>query len=301
MKPLSTVVAHINIITQQVKNGGILAVGAGAYRAPSLSQIANGLFRLLFLLFLSATAFGTTVVVLINSGQIVAAFDSKVQFVDRPAEVMCKIDRIENLFWLKTGINLDDRGVIERAYRRGRSIIETNRILGETMPASIQSSLREFERLQPNEYRLFMTRPKKTVGITLFGMENHIPVVAAIAFAITEIKGGEISIQMTRQESSDGIKCCGGDPGRAHLFVDGYFDAIIADTNRNPRWGNDFVSDAKRFLQLEIDESPVAVGPPIRIMKIDSKGPRWVQNSEGCDTGNIPKEPIPNPAAGLRR
>ena len=54
--------------------------------------------------------------------------------------------------------------------------------------------------------------------------------------------------------------------------------------------GDDLVQMVGLFIQLEIDDVPEKVGPPITILKIDDTGPRWIQNGESCNIGKIPKD-----------
>jgi hypothetical protein len=52
------------------------------------------------------------------------------------------------------------------------------------------------------------------------------------------------------------------------------------------RWRTtDLASLVSKFVQLEIDEKPEQVGPPIRVLQIDAKGARWIQHGEGCRIG----------------
>jgi hypothetical protein len=50
-------------------------------------------------------------------------------------------------------------------------------------------------------------------------------------------------------------------------------------------------SEINYLIQMEIKAVPEKVGPPARILTIDSTGPRWMQHSEGCNIGVPGEEP----------
>jgi hypothetical protein len=69
-------------------------------------------------------------------------------------------------------------------------------------------------------------------------------------------------------------------------FTAGVDSAIRKDNAKNA--GRKTVlsgAEMNRLIQLEIDQDPDRVGLPIRILRIDSNGPRWIQNGEDCNLG----------------
>jgi hypothetical protein len=44
----------------------------------------------------------------------------------------------------------------------------------------------------------------------------------------------------------------------------------------------DPVTVARKLIEVEIEASPDAVGPPITILQVDKNGPTWISNDSGC-------------------
>jgi hypothetical protein len=133
---------------------------------------------------------------------------------------------------------------------------------------------------------MFMKQGNGRTEFIFFGMEKEMPVVAWVAFLAGEDANGQIKVSVSRVHADDALACPEHAP--ACGFAVGSNKAIRSYMAKN-FWGDDLVGDVGRFLQLEIDAVPAEVGPPIRILKIDSDGPHWVQNGEGCNIGDIPK------------
>jgi hypothetical protein len=293
VKPPIAVIADINVVVNSVKNSTILTVGHYVNSPIGPSKVARYAFAVgVFLLASVSTTAQTSIAVFRNSTEIIAGSDSKQGlFNSGGSAVVCKVNRLGYLFWSVAGLSGDFiSNIVATASAHSMSIRHTAEVFASIAPEAFQEALGRLRLSSPNDYATFMIHDHGKIDIIFFGMEGKekIPVVIRLPFVASEIFRQIILVTASPIEAEEAPACMNN--ATACGFAVGYNRAIASYTVHNPGWGRDLVGDVKRFVQLEIDEVPDNVGPPIRILIIDGKGPHWIQNGEGCDIGVPNKE-----------
>ncbi len=254
-------------------------------RQPQISK------RFLFALFVffgisPVLSANTTIVVYRNATTIFVAADSKSHPTTMP---LCKIRALGNgIFWAYDGpIGQGYAKTISSG--RGKSIRSTVEAFGKAFPPQMAAGLERLRSRSPERYRDLMGQDNAAIDFSFFGMEGKIPSVAFITFRAHD-RGRKIEVQKVGDAAFFVDRMCPPPTDVCGVPI-GYTDAIDAYMAKNPEWmKGDLANTVGKFVQLEIDAEPDWVGPPIRILKIDRKGPHWIQNGEGCNIGNIPKD-----------
>jgi hypothetical protein len=298
LKPRMSLIVYVDIPQGGVKHSRILAV---RHRAKGTSirdtKIAKLLLIVAFFLgmFPPSVLAWTTIAVYRDRTTVIVAADSKIgAFNGYRERVVCKIYRTGNLFWSLTGLSADYyETLVSEASAKSHSFRGTVEGFESIAPPAMRDGFIKLKITSPLDYKAFMEgKNPGSIDFAFFGMEGKIPFIAIVGFRAVEIQGvigvskvGDLFYE--EPACPDGKSVCGNAIGN--------FKAILGYQSANPTWSTDLVSGVRKFVQLEIDAVPDAVGPPIRILKIDSKGPRWIQNGEGCDIG------VPSKANNLLR
>lgn len=221
----------------------------------------------------------TSIVVYKNSTQIIAGTDSKARKLDGSSFKVCKISREGKLFWAMSGTSAEIRPVIIASRKDTTTIRQVVENFCSIFPPAWTHALEQNRAASPKDFKHFMQIDGGIEKFIFFGMDKKTPVVAYVGIAATEDSKHRLTIQVNKDirdtlcESDE----CG--------FMIGDDEAIRRDIAK--RGGlNEFTgAEIQRLIQLEIDDDPERVGPPIRILQIDADGPRWTLNGEGCHTG----------------
>jgi hypothetical protein len=250
----------------------------------TVSRSAISLLLLLFILTTGVSNAQTSIAVYRNSTEIIAGSDSKQMTPSGRPIVACKVNRIGDLFWSVGGLSANYSRVIAEARGSSRSIHETVEQFSKLAPPAFQKGLTELRTSLPKRYPFVMEHARH-ISFIFFGMENNIPVVDNVIFKAEENSKHVVTVSVVSVDFYDSPIClptpeiCG--------FAAGITDAIVSYLATH-KFGKDLLDDVKRSVQMEIDADPAEVGPPLRILKIDSQGPLWIQNGEGCKVGNVP-------------
>jgi hypothetical protein len=291
VKPLMTVIADIYIAQCAIEGRCVFPIGKCAESATVRhTKITKFFFVFMLFLVISSNSFArTTVAVYRNKTMVVAGVDSKSSaFNGYTEKSVCKISRSGEMFWSFSGPSSGDYSkMIYDASINSKSFRQTVASFERIAPPIMERSLIQLRRQSPLDYRKFMDGGREMI-FAFFGMERQIPFVSIVDFQAMEIQDS-INVSKVLERVYDEADCPGGDTVCGNTI--GTFKAILSYQSANPTWGDDLIRGVRNLVQLEIDDRPDSVGPPIRILKIDSKGPRWIQSGEGCDTGDIPKEP----------
>lgn len=228
----------------------------------------------------------TAIAVFKNSTEIAAGSDSKIGHLNGPSTTMCKVYRLNNLFWSAAGMVGDYDKIIKVANQNNASIRSTVEKFTEIAPPILRRGLIKLRATSVPGYKRFMESDRGKFEFIFFGMENGIPIVAKVAFRATEDTEGAIKVSVLLSAIIDGpcdlnTIACGFTAGN---------DKAVWSYLASHQMGDDLVQMVGLFIQLEIDDVPEKVGPPITILKIDDTGPRWIQNGESCNIGKIPKD-----------
>lgn len=274
---------------RQIANGFVVVFGARtAYILAATSKFTAAL--VLFLTVGVGNSFAqTTIIVMRNATEIVAGSDSKARSPDGSTVTACKVRRVGSIFWSVSGSNSDNLAeMVTFIYKQTRTFHKTVERFSTFVPPKLQIPFDNLRKSSPRDYAWLLRHAAEGINVTFFGMERGIPMVASVAFDLKVDSRKPIIISLRKPPKFyDGAVCpnyknvCGA--------ATGYYEHIRSDI-RAYDWHVDMAPDIRSLIQKEIDTEPVEVGPPIRILKIDRKGPHWIQNGEGCNIGNIPKD-----------
>jgi hypothetical protein len=139
------------------------------------------------------------------------------------------------------------------------------------------SFLVEMKRLQaedPDSFKYAIRDPGPQLSVAFAQMENGVPLFA--------IRGFEYSDGLSPRVESSRADCPGMEcPDGNRIEYMGKQNAIKAYFATHGRESIDPLVLARKLVELEIEDEPSSVGPPIAILRLDSSGATWI--SHGCD------------------
>jgi hypothetical protein len=228
-------------------------------------------------IFCAALSAQTAIAVFRNSTEIVAGSDSRGNKQGGGSVVLCKVHRLRNLYWSEAGLSADVSKVVAKASAGGATIRQTAERFSKLMVPEIESGMQELRTTEPATFDHFMNVDGGVWSYIFYGMEKGTPVVAQVNFHAAAddhlVKAAALYKVLDEPTCSKPEIPCG--------FTAGY-DREMKMYAALGRKTDDLVGTVRTIVQLEIDAVPDKVGPPLRILKIDSRGPQWIQNSEGC-------------------
>jgi hypothetical protein len=228
------------------------------------------------------SAFATTIVVIRTAKFILIAADSKPTWRGGPpgAPVVCKIYRSGDFYFAIGGIEHDGarsfyvKDLVADGFKSASNF--------EARVANAQRGISdrflvEMKRLQaedPDSFKFTTADPGPQLSVAFAQMESGVPLFAVRGFEYH-------SAPRPRVESSQ-LDCPGVECPAGRIEFMGKHRAIDAYAAGHDVWRMDPVVLARTLVELEIQDEPSSVGPPIAILKIDSSGPTWISNECGC-------------------
>lgn len=245
------------------------------------------LTALLYLVLLAPVIHGQTsivaargpneVVIGADSKRKISEFDPKGTLVGVTSTLACKIQKANGFYFGCSGPcgELDVASIIVRASRGPASIQRKVEILVPQVEAALNNFLAH---KSPNALRLYVNKPT-ALQLLFVGIQNRLPLILGVDFhyrksdAAVFVEAGEIRI-------------CGATSDACTHLVIGRTDAI---SNFSRKKGSmDYLArvqpvvGVERLIQMEIDEEPDDVGPPIDILRITKRGARWIRRKRQC-------------------
>jgi len=232
--------------------------------------------------------FGTCIVAIRTPNEIILGADSLRRYGDGCAEVVCKIGREGNIVFAVAGFlgALDDEAqknlqvnipeIVGESIRLGFGIADS---LGN-IKLAIENGLAEYIRGCPNDDQSKVLAGLKDHGIEVVvcGMENDCPNLSAIELKLKSPFEIDFGVQIL-----DNIGV--GDEGPVPYFA-GFCAKYKAG---GVDLSGERVQNVRRLIQMEImlhekrEKKDRWVGPPIRIVRVDSSGIRWESGDEVCN------------------
>jgi hypothetical protein len=237
---------------------------------------------LLAILLSPMSALATTIVVVRTAGFIVIAADSKATWRGTPgAPAVCKIYRSGDFYFAIGGLDHDGaRGFYVKDLvadgAKSASLFE-DRVARAQQEISPRFLVR-MNRLRAEDFDSFkieMTDPGPQLSVAFAQMENGVPLFAVRGFEYFD--GPPARVELSRDD------CPGTDcPSGRQIEYMGKRKAIETYSASHDVWNMDPAVLARKFVELEIQDEPAVVGPPIAILRLDSSGATWISNGCGC-------------------
>lgn len=277
------VAANLNIILRNIKDVSTHFFNKNCpFRIPTHVVKMAATLTSVFACMVPLLIGQTSIAVFKNSTDIFAASDSKGRQPNGDIVSVCKVDRLGNLFWSQAGKYSDYKPLIRASTKGHSSIRQTVDGFSVSVLPAMKHSLVELRRDDLSDYKHFMQLDGGNTQIIFFGMEKNVPVVASIHFVATEDSKHKINIAVAKDirdsptDCHPGVAACGFTAGR-----DAAIRQYMASSERFDLTG----AEMNLLIRMEVDADPAHVGLPIRILRIDSDGPRWIQHGEGCHIG----------------
>jgi hypothetical protein len=119
----------------------------------------------------------------------------------------------------------------------------------------------------------------------LFGLEENVLVLLTREFQAAVSDSGKVSLHVNKRHNCPGDDC---PLGEIAIYL-GAHDAIDRFRGENPdSYAVGLVKAVRQLVQLEIDDRPDSVGPPIDVLRITKDGPEWIEHKKECP--NIQKQ-----------
>lgn len=258
------------------------------------STVLRVLERILLLSpFLFSKVSATSVAIVKSPDRIIMAADSKGEWEiagQSGTYQHCKIHIVGNFAFANAGLVRNTEGfdsveMVRQILSSQSDFKASAEYIAETIKGPLLIALRSAKRtLPPGRYDHFVTVEALTVGIV--GMQNGVPSSAIVTFTKKDDKDGnpvEVNPIFDYCPSTD---CPANLP---NYRVYGYKEAFNREA-RSVVSGMDLLADARRIIELEINDAPDAVGEPIIILEIDASGLHWEQPCGGNSLATLSKK-----------
>jgi hypothetical protein len=244
----------------------------GCYDERLQGPIASVLLVSLF----PAPLAGTTVAIVRTPDLIVIAADSMAGDGVQKLTV-CKIGTSQSspisfavagpVRYSRTGF--DAVALAQAAVSRAESIQEAATEFGRLAMKPFQTAATSIRTELPQQYDYIRKSPEP-LQVVFAAIENGVPRYVIAYFTLAETPAAVSALAHQRACPGDGCS------GARSLTVLGFNDAAKREAS-DPGFlaGLDPVSAARKLVELEIEDSPDSVGPPVSVLTIDRTGSSW--------------------------
>lgn len=246
----------------------------------------------------------TTLVIIRTPQEVIAAADSAVgnddSSVEHGANVasdFCKIVRVGNseTFLMFAGavdanVRHNDRPAPEFSFHgvamakaaakvHGTMVEKANAFQKAALQPFTQSVL-AFKKHAPALYKLRFLGHAQAMEVVFFGLNpDKIPAMAIVDFSFSEDQAGK-PIVSPSEGSCPGTDC---DPREPHAEVLGENEAATRAWYKPGFYtGGDLADAAQRLVNVEIQDKPQSVKPPVDVLRVSILGPTWMALKKGC-------------------
>jgi hypothetical protein len=236
---------------------------------------------LLAICFVPASALATTIIAVRTADFIIIASDSKATYIGTSgASTVCKIYNDGQMYFAAAGLDSDARRNFSVKSIVAKSLSPSGNFdqqVARVESAISQSLLTELNRLlreDPAVYAFTMHSGREVVSVVLAQYQDGVPHLAARGFGP--------SINSTPGIVINRVTCPGDCADGRELVSLGQKDAAERFMRANAGEDFDFPALAVKLVQLEIDDTPGNVGPPVNELRLDKDGATWLSNGAGC-------------------
>ncbi|HEV7747357.1 MAG TPA: hypothetical protein VGO56_20335 [Pyrinomonadaceae bacterium] len=245
------------------------------------------LIVLLYLVFSASVTHGQTsivaargpneVVIGADSKRKISEFEPTGRLVGVTSTLACKIQKANGFYFGCSGPcgELDVTSIIVRASRGPASIQRKVEVLVPLVEDALNNFL---QNKSPNALRLYVNKPT-ALQLLFVGIQDRVPLILGVDF---HYRKSDSNVLVQAGE----IRTCGATSDACTHLVIGRTDAI---SNFSKQKGSmDYLARVKpvvgveRLIQMEIDDEPDDVGPPIDILRITKRGAQWVRRKRQC-------------------
>jgi hypothetical protein len=237
---------------------------------------------MLFLLLLTATINRATSIAIIRTdNQIVMAADSMRTYAEAGEQrtfQYCKIHVAGKLVFAVDGIARDDKDSLDVVKTTADVLAEggsfkanVHRIVDRLNKPLLLALRRAYQTMPSEQYAQFVPPMEPNLALGIAGVVNGVLTFAVIDFTKQDdASGAPINVGVK-------VSYCPGKDCNSNYRILGFKKAANQRIGLGGFFTSDHVADARNIIRIEINAAPGAVGPPISIVTIDSKGVHWVE------------------------
>lgn len=242
---------------------------------------SRGARILLAICLVPASTLATTIIAVRTADFVIIATDSKATYIGAAgAPTVCKIYNNGHLYFAVAGLDGDAQRNFSVKSIVAKSLLPSasfDQQVARAESAISQSLLIELDRLRredPGIYAFTMHNSREVVSVVLAQYQDGVPHLAARGFAWTMNPSPRIAISR--------VTCPGDCADGRELVSLGQRNAAEKFMRANAGEDFDLPALAVKLVQLEIDEAPGSVGPPINELRLGKDGDTWLSNGAGC-------------------
>lgn len=251
-----------------------------------------------------ASARATTIVSVKTASEIVIGADSKVTdtFGGAAAGQACKIVQAGNLFFAyegmardrRTGFDITRIAVQALLFKPNASLAEKVSILTGFLTDSLFAELLSLKQHDPDTYREKVEGGQTFLKILVAGFDGNQPLLFVRGFRAVPLNRKTIAVSVV---PDDCLADCRAEFAVRTLGETAAIDGLPEETPGF--WAGGIAQGVRRLIETEIAARSEYVGPPVDILRIDSKGAEWIQKKPSC--ADVERRPVPSRQPSVRR
>lgn len=246
---------------------------------------------LAIVIFLPASALATSIVAVRTPHSFVIAADSKPTYRGIPGPPsVCKIYRTGKLYFAVSGLDYDEGRRFYPAQiiaAKFSDAVPFDRAVARVEGALKSALLNELAALKASDLPTFRftIKNRDVTSILLAEFRNGVPRMAALEFEYIDALTPHIAISR--------VTCPGDCPaGNQFFFLGEQAEAAkFVKDHRHETLNPRTVPEA--LVRLEARAHPDDVGPPVAVLRVDRRGPTWLESDSSCPIVVNPPKPTP--------
>ncbi|MFZ0639106.1 MAG: hypothetical protein WA020_02985 [Candidatus Acidiferrales bacterium] len=249
---------------------------------PKMFVHAGRISRILLALCLvPASAFATTIIAVRTAEFVIIATDSKATYLGQAGPpTVCKIYNNRQFYFAAAGLDHDARrnfyvkNIVAQSLLPSANFDDQVARVENAVSQSLMTELNRLQREDPGTYAFTMHSSREVVSLVLAQYQDGVPHLAARGFGWIANPAPAIKI--------DRVTCPGDCSDGRELVSLGEKAAAEKFMRENTGEDFDLPALATKLVQLEIENSPGDVGPPINEVRLNKDGVTWISNGAGC-------------------
>lgn len=245
------------------------------------THVSRAARLLLAICFLPLSALATTIIAVRTADFVIIAADSKAAYIGTSgAPTVCKIYNSGQMYFAVAGLDADARrnfsvkSIVAKSLLPSASFDQQVARVESAISQSLPTELSHLQREDPGVYAFTIHNSREVVSVVFAQYQDGVPRLAARGFAWTMNPSPAIAINR--------VTCPGDCADGRELVSLGQKHAAEKFMRANAGEDFDLPVLAVKLVQLEIDETPGNVGPPINELRLDKDGATWLSNEAGC-------------------
>lgn len=247
-------------------------------RVTSIVRLTAGLAAILLA---GATVRATTLVVIRTPHQVIIAADSLVVWhgTDRGAPLTCKLDTHGDVIFAIAGLMLesdfDARRFVRLVLDTPGSLEQRALVLERVLRGPLLGMLGRIRRELPRQFAEQL-ESGFVLNVTIAAVRNRVAELEMRDFYAETTPTGELRLRVVR------LSCPRDCPQPTEVFGVGETAAMMQHLSSLPRFPAELPGLAKQLVEIEIDDVPALVGPPIDVVRAGDAGIEWLQRKPAC-------------------